>query len=602
MKGSIQFRTLSLHVVALLAACFSLWRAPNVFGVVPPPDGGYPNFTTAEGTNALKNLTTGVGNTAIGWYSLFSDATAGFNTGVGAGTLVLNTADANTATGTAALLLNTTGRRNTANGTATLVDNSTGEDITAVGAFALNANTASGNTAVGSSALLNNTTGGTVGNVAGLDVGPNVAVGYQALENNTLGSANTAVGYRALQNFTTGPSGGSEQLGLCTAVGFQALANATGNGIANSGFGYQALMSNTSGEFNTAVGLRALLGNTTGTGNTANGADALNNNTTGRDNTAIGVGALSLSSAVNDNTAIGAFALLSNSTGQQNTAIGSAALRHNGGGSFNTAIGFDALIDNTTGGNNTAVGTTALVNNIGGQANTAMGYFALFDNTAGNGNTALGNHAGEHLTGSGNVCIGDIVGGVAGQSNVTRIRNIGSTPIIDGTSVVVSSTGGLGDGILGIPSSSRRYKEDIQSMDRASERLFALKPVTFRAKRDSGSTRIKHYGLIAEDVATIDPDLVVYNPDGTPETLRFNSINAMLLNEFLKEHEAFLEEERKIEQQERKIQVQESTITQLRKEMEIVEAHVKEEDAKIQRISHQIELTGGAGMVADSGK
>jgi hypothetical protein len=575
MKGSIQFRTLSLHVVALLAACFSLWRAPNVFGVVPPPDGGYPNFTTAEGTNALKNLTTAVGNTAIGWYSLFSDATGGFNTGVGAGTLVLNTADANTATGTAALLLNTTGRRNTANGTATLVDNSTGEDITAVGAFALNANTASGNTAVGSSALLNNTTGGTVGNVGGVDVGPNVAVGYQALESNTLGSANTAVGYRALQNFTTGGSGGSEQLGLCTAVGFQALANTTG--IANSGFGYQALMSNTSGEFNTAIGLRALLGNTTGTGNTANGADALNNNATGRYNTAIGVSALSFSSAANDNTAIGAFALLSNSTGQQNTAIGSEALRHNGGGSFNTAIG-----------------TTALVNNVGGQANTAMGYFALFDNTAGNGNTAFGNHAGEHLTGSGNVCIGDTVGGVAGQSNVTRIRNIGSTPIIDGTSVVISSTGGIGDGILGIPSSSRRYKEDIKSMDNASETLFALKPVTFRTKRNIDQSHVKHYGLIAEDVATIDPDLVVYNPDGTPETLRFNAINAMLLNEFLKEHKTVQElKSTVLEQQSIVVQQRESFERRLADQ----EKQIKALMSTVEKVNAQLEVNNSAPRV-----
>jgi len=158
---------------------FCLRFLPQAQGVVPPPDGGYPNFTTAEGQNALFSLTTGAANTAVGWFSLKSVTTGSFNTGVGAGTLVLNTGNENTAVGTTALLLNT----------------------------------ASGNTAEGSGTLLNNTTGGTLGNIQRVDVGPNVAVGPQALESNTLASANTAVGYQALQSFTTGP-GGLEQIGL----------------------------------------------------------------------------------------------------------------------------------------------------------------------------------------------------------------------------------------------------------------------------------------------------------------------------------------------------------------------------------------------------
>src|SRR5215216_4616709 len=165
--------------VTFALICFAL--SPRGQAVNPPPDGGYPNFTTAEGLNALKNLTTGAANTAVGWFSLESVTTGSFNTGVGAGTLVLNTGDENTAVGTAALLLNT----------------------------------ASGNTALGSRALLNNTTGGTLGNIQGLDFGPNVAVGWEALESNTVASANTAVGYQALQSFTTGPVGGAEQLGAC---------------------------------------------------------------------------------------------------------------------------------------------------------------------------------------------------------------------------------------------------------------------------------------------------------------------------------------------------------------------------------------------------
>jgi len=224
----------------------------------------------------------------------------------------------------------------------------------------------------------------------------------------------------------------------------------------------------------------------------------------------------------------------------------------------NTATGDGALYQNTEGLRNTATGAFALVNNISGSSNTAVGHSALYNNTRSD-NTAVGINAGLNLTtGSGNVCIGESVGGGAGESNVTRIRNIGSTPIIDGTSVVVGSTGG----------SSRRYKEDIKPMDKASEPLFALKPVTFRAKGNSDPSRVKHYGLIAEDVAAVDSDLVVYNQEGKPETLRFDSINAMLLNQFLKEH--------------RKVQEQEVTIARLKREMESVVVRLREHESKIQ--------------------
>src|SRR5262249_13009221 len=157
------------------------------------------------------------------------------------------------------------------------------------------------------------------------------------------------------------------------------------------------------------------------------------------------------------------------------------------------------------------------------------------NNTAGDNNTAIGYRAGEAITtGSGNVSIGAGVSGApGGTSNVTRIRNIGSWAVVGGTNVVIDSIGGIGDGVLGYPSSSSRYKQDIKPMDKASETLFSLKPVTFRARGNMDSARVKLYGLIAEDVARLDPDLVVYNLDGQPETLRFDSINAMLLNEFL---------------------------------------------------------------------
>jgi len=179
-------------------------------------------------------------------------------------------------------------------------------------------------------------------------------------------------------------------------------------------------------------------------------------------------------------------------------------------------------------------------------------------------------------TGSGNVCIGRNVYGAAGESNKTRIRNIGSTAIVGGTNVVVSGTGGIGDQILGYASSSRRYKEEIKPMEQASETLFALKPVTFRAKADRGPAGVKHYGLIAEDVATVDHDLVVYDPDGKPETLRFDSINAMLLNEFLKEHRAFVGEQHKVAQQQ--------------EEIDVLKAELKEQRSLIQRVSDKVEL------------
>jgi trimeric autotransporter adhesin len=415
----------SRTLISLLLVCFAMPSAPNAFSVVPPPDGGYPNFNTAEGTNALKNLTSGSANTAIGWYSLFTDTNGSFNTGVGAGALVLNIGYENTAIGTGALLLNTT----------------------------------SGNTAVGSRALLNNTTGGTLSNL-GFGVGPNVAVGQQALESNTVGSANTAVGYQALHSFTTGPLG-SEALGLCTAVGFQALANATG--IANSAFGYQALLANTQGAANTAVGGFTLAHNNTGDSNTANGSGALFTNTTGSDN---------------------------------------------------TAIGASSLNDNET-----------------GIANTAIGVRALEQNTTGSLNTALGENAGINVTTADNViCIGfNVFGANVGES--CYIGNIFGKTSAGGSQVFINS-----DNKLGTMTSSKRFKEKIKPMDAASEALYLLKPVAFHYNKQLDPAGVEQFGLIAEDVEKVNSDLIVRDNEGKPYTVRYDQVNAMLLNEFLKEH------------------------------------------------------------------
>lgn len=228
----------NLMAFACFALCEMAQAAPDVN---PPPDGGYPNFTTAEGTNALRNLSSGAGNSAFGWFSLFSDTTASFCTGLGAGTLALNNGDSNTASGTAALILNTSGTRNTANGTAAMVFNSTGNDNTAVGAFALNVNTTGiENTAVGSGALSSNTTPGNPG-----ESSDNNAVGVNALFSNTTGSGNDA-------------------------------------------FGVQALFSNTTGTCNVALGNAALVSNSTGSENIAVGCAAGSLATTGDNNIYIG--------------------------------------------------------------------------------------------------------------------------------------------------------------------------------------------------------------------------------------------------------------------------------------------------------------------------
>ena len=295
---------------SIIIALASLALLPNARAVVPPPDGGYPNFNTAEGQNALFSLTTGAANTAVGWFSLFGDTTASFNTGVGAGTLALNTGDNNTATGAGALLSNTTGIYNTANG-----------------AF--------------------------------------------ALSSNTNGTSNTAIGYGAMSN------------------------------------------------------------------------------------------------------------------------------------------------------------------NITGVANTAIGSSAGYNVTTGDRNVYIGH---------------DVLG--AAESNTTRISNVYDS-VATGRQVYVNA-----DNKIGTLSSSRRYKEEITPMEKASEPILRLKPVTFRYKKDVDPDQALSFGLIAEDVARINPELITRDKDGKPQTVRYEAVNAMLLNEFLKEH-------RKVQQQEDRIARLEGTVSAL---------------------------------------
>jgi hypothetical protein len=311
-------------------------------------------------------------------------------------------------------------------------------------------------------------------------------------------------------------------------------------------------------------------------------------------NTAEGQNALKNLSSGQANTAVGWFSLFNNAEGSFNTATGAGALLFNTADE-NTAFGAAALLFNTIGSNNTAVGTTALLNNTTGGGNTAVGFGALF-NTTGTNNIGLGGGAGENLTtGQSNIDIGDE--GVAGESNTIRIGSSGfqNRAFIAGIRGV---TTGRGDAIpvlidsagqLGTLSSSRRFKNAIKPMDKASEAILALKPVTFHYKSDNAGT--PQFGLIAEEVAEINPDLVVRDENGEIYTVRYDAVNAMLLNEFLKEHHKVQELEATVAQERRDF---ETTITGLKKEMESIIARSNEQDAKIQKVSTQVELNQAA--------
>jgi hypothetical protein len=341
---------------------------------------------------------------------------------------------------------------------------------------------------------------------------------------------------------------------------------------------------------NTAEGQNALLSLTTGGFNTAVGFLSLSSNTAGSFNTGVGAGALLAnvgdSNDGNENTATGAGALLSNSTGADNTANGAFALFNNNTGDDNTANGARALFSNTDGRDNTAIGISALRLNDTGDENTATGISALAQNTTGNGNTAIGSLAGlNQTTGFNNVYIGKNVLGVAGENNACYILSIFGQTSASGIPILINS-----NNKLGTTTSSRRFKEEIKLMDNASEALFALNPVTFRYKKEIDPTATPQFGLVAEEVEKVNPDLIVRDKEGKAYSVRYDQVNAMLLNEFLKEH-------RKVEEQDCRIREQEATITRLAKQIESVVAHSKEQDAQIRAVSTQ--LTAASSSVAD---
>jgi len=339
---------------------------------------------------------------------------------------------------------------------------------------------------------------------------------------------------------------------------------------------------------NTAEGTNALFSLTTGTGNTAIGFEALFSNTIGSENTANGGGALFHNMTGNFNTAMGVAALDTNTTGSFNTATGNNALFSNTTGNNNTANGLQALYHNTIGGNNTANGEDALFINTTGSNNTATGFQALFGNRTGNGNIALGFGAGFNLTsGSNNIYIGNqgatesnhIRIGTVGTQTATFIAGISGATVASGVGVIVGSNGRLGTVV-----SSERFKDDVKPMEKASEAILALKPVTFRYKHDLDPDGIPQFGLVAEQVEKVNRDLVVRGEDGKVMTVRYEAVNAMLLNEFLKEHRQVEEQKAGLAEMKSVVSKQEELIAKQQRQIEAL-------TASVQKVSDQIALS-----------
>jgi hypothetical protein len=341
--------------------------------------------------------------------------------------------------------------------------------------------------------------------------------------------------------------------------------------------------------------------------NTAEGTDALFQFTgvspnNGPGNTAIGFEALFHNTSGDHNTAVGDLALFSNTNGAGNTAVGHNALQVSTA-SHNTAIGGGALVSDTSGHDNAASGRHALNANTIGSYNAADGEYALGTSTSASQNTAFGYGAGFNLTtGGNNIHIGNL--GVPAEANTIRIGNpvtlvypdgvthaaqtktfiAGLTTTVTGLTVVVNATTHQ----VGMMTSSARFKDEIKPMNEASEAIMALKPVIFRYKQEIDPDRTPQFGLVAEDVEKINPDLVVRDADSKAYAVRYEAVNAMLLNEFLKEHRKVEELQANVAQQRKDSQ---ATAAQQQKEIAALTATVKEQASQIQKVSAQLEVS-----------
>ncbi|MCL5875789.1 MAG: tail fiber domain-containing protein [Candidatus Dependentiae bacterium] len=318
-----------------------------------------------------------------------------------------------------------------------------------------------------------------------------------------------------------------------TTIGKSAGAALT-SGIQNTALGAFALNSNTTGILNTAIGYQAMLTNSLGGQNVALGVQTLKANTSGGDNIAIGYNSLSKNTTGFENVAIGTGSLLDNVTGATNVAIGYNSLVDNAADG-NVGIGYRSLFFNFTGTNNTALGTSALSNGV---------------NSSGINNIALGYNAGATLqTGSNNIYIGHQ--GSPTESGVIRVGSpsvhtafyaagVSGATSTSGVAVLVNSAGKLGT-----TTSSKKYKDDIVPLHDPSDRLMNLEPVQFVYKTDESKT--KQYGLIAEDVDVVYPELVVRDAQGEIWTVRYDQLHALLLKGWQEQQAKIIAQQQQID-------------------------------------------------------
>ncbi len=428
------------------------------------------------GNGALDSLTTGVGNTAIGVGTLNVNTTGRGNIAIGGVALGANTSGShNIGLGYHALTANTTASNNIAIGDHSLETNIIGTENIAIGINALNANTADSN----------------------------IAIGYNALNLNMTGGSNVAIAPAALQANTTGAN--------------------------NIAIGITALFANTTADNNVAIGALAMAANTTGGSNTAVGTTSLRTNTTGANNVAVGINAMAANTTAANNVAVGCDALQANTTGTENVALGYLAMGLSVSGNRNTAIGMDALNILTSGSYNTACGRSSLLNLGTGSSNVALGYNAgVAYNAAETNNIVIGATG---IVGDTNaIHIGDTPTGAQWTAltscSIGGIRGV-TTTLNDAIPVLISSTGQLGT-----VSSSRAYKENIADLGSISKSIYSLRPVSFNYKSDK--SKRENYGLIAEEVDKEMPNLVVYNSQQAPETVRYLDLIPLMLNEMIK--------------------------------------------------------------------
>ena len=367
-------------------------------------------------------------------------------------------------------------------------------------------------------------------------------------------------------------SGGTEGV---LAIGNMLLHNYGPTGSDNAFLGYKAGNFTTTGSFDTGTGYAALSSNTTGDYNTATGAYTLSVNTTGHGNSAFGYGALNANTTGIQNQAFGIDALLANTTGSGNSAFGGGALAKNttGGSSSttggNSAFGNYALYVSTTAGGNSAFGYSALTADTTGTDNVAVGAAALAKLKTGTGNIAVGTGAGGNLDAaeSNDIYIGN--SGIAGESDTIRIGYIGTikaaaiagiygSASASGVEVLVNAAGQLGT-----TTSSRRFKHQIADMGEASDVLMKLRPVAFNYKPELDETQTRQYGLVAEEVAQVAPQLVVFDKDGAAQSVRYHFVNAMLLNEVQKQRHLVDEQQKTNEEQSNTIARQQEELQDL---------------------------------------